>query len=86
MAPTSIEHAHLAGRSVPSVFNQMVDNAPAAGPSLLNQVVEYERSASGPMSVDPLSRVFAALADPTRRDIVARLAAGDATLNELAPL
>ena len=36
------------------------------------------------MSVDPLSRVFAALADPTRRDIVARLAGGDATVNELA--
>jgi DNA-binding transcriptional ArsR family regulator len=36
------------------------------------------------MSVDPLSRVFSALADPTRRDIVARLAAGDATLNEIA--
>jgi len=34
--------------------------------------------------VDPLSRVFSALADPTRRDIVARLAAGDATVNELA--
>jgi DNA-binding transcriptional ArsR family regulator len=33
---------------------------------------------------DRLSRVFAALADPTRRDIVARLAAGDATVNELA--
>jgi DNA-binding transcriptional ArsR family regulator len=33
---------------------------------------------------DPLSRVFAALADPTRRDIVARLAAGDASVNELA--
>lgn len=33
---------------------------------------------------DPLSRVFSALADPTRRDIVARLAAGDATVNELA--
>ena len=33
---------------------------------------------------DPLSRVFAALADPTRRDMVARLAAGDATVNELA--
>jgi len=31
-----------------------------------------------------LSRVFAALADPTRRDIVARLAAGDATVGELA--
>ena len=33
---------------------------------------------------DPLSRVFAALADPTRRDIVARLASGDATVGELA--
>lgn len=34
--------------------------------------------------VDPLSQVFAALADPTRRDIVARLAIGDATVGELA--
>jgi DNA-binding transcriptional ArsR family regulator len=34
---------------------------------------------------DPqLSRVFSALADPTRRDIVARLADGDATVGELA--
>ena len=33
---------------------------------------------------DALSRVFAALADPTRRDIVARLTVGDATVNELA--
>lgn len=36
------------------------------------------------MNDDRLSRVFAALADPTRRDIVARLADGDATVNELA--
>ncbi|MEY2243883.1 ArsR/SmtB family transcription factor [Streptomyces sp. BF23-18] len=36
------------------------------------------------MSDERLSRVFSALADPTRRDIVARLAAGDATVNELA--
>ena len=36
------------------------------------------------MSADPLSRVFAALADPTRRDIAARLAVADATVNELA--
>ncbi|HEX2273721.1 MAG TPA: metalloregulator ArsR/SmtB family transcription factor [Acidimicrobiales bacterium] len=36
------------------------------------------------MAADPLSRVFAALADPTRRDIVARLSVGDATVNELA--
>ena len=31
-----------------------------------------------------LSHVFAALADPTRRDIVARLATGDATVGDLA--
>ena len=31
-----------------------------------------------------LSRVFAALADPTRRDVVRRLAAADATLTDLA--
>jgi DNA-binding transcriptional ArsR family regulator len=36
------------------------------------------------MTEDQLSRVFAALADPTRRGIVARLAAGDATVGELA--
>ncbi|WP_433269807.1 ArsR/SmtB family transcription factor [Micromonospora vinacea] len=36
------------------------------------------------MTADPLSAVFAALADPTRRAILARLAAGDATVNELA--
>ena len=36
------------------------------------------------MADDQLSRVFAALADPTRRDMVARLAEGDATVNELA--
>jgi len=38
----------------------------------------------GALAEDPLSRVFSALADPTRRDIVARLADGDATVNELA--
>jgi len=36
------------------------------------------------VAADALSRVFAALADPTRRDMVARLAVGDATVNELA--
>ena len=36
------------------------------------------------MAADELSRIFAALADPTRRDIVTRLAAGDATVNQLA--
>jgi DNA-binding transcriptional ArsR family regulator len=37
-----------------------------------------------PVAADALSRVFSALADPTRRDMVARLADGDATVNELA--
>jgi DNA-binding transcriptional ArsR family regulator len=36
------------------------------------------------MSAEQLSTTFAALADPTRRDILARLAEGDASVNELA--
>lgn len=36
------------------------------------------------LSPERLSRVFAALADPTRRDIVARLSEGDATVGRLA--
>ena len=36
------------------------------------------------MDNDQLSRIFAALADPTRRDMVARLAVGDATVGQLA--
>jgi DNA-binding transcriptional ArsR family regulator len=36
------------------------------------------------VAADRLSVVFSALADPTRRDMVARLAVGDATVTELA--
>lgn len=36
------------------------------------------------MSTDTLSTTFNALADPTRRAILARLADGEATVNELA--
>jgi DNA-binding transcriptional ArsR family regulator len=36
-----------------------------------------------PAVTPPLDLVFAALADPTRRAILARLAAGEATVNEL---
>ncbi len=36
------------------------------------------------MADDPLSTTFAALADPTRRAILARLAGGEATVKELA--
>ncbi len=45
----------------------------------VNELVEI----GGEMS-SPLSQVFAALADPTRRDLVARLTEGDATVGELA--
>ena len=44
----------------------------------ISQVVESMTTA------DPISGIFAALADPTRRAIVARLATGEATVNELA--
>ena len=36
------------------------------------------------MTTDALSRVFAAFADPTRRDMVARLSEADATVSQLA--
>ena len=36
------------------------------------------------MATDHLSSTFAALSDPTRRAILARLAQGEATVNELA--
>jgi DNA-binding transcriptional ArsR family regulator len=38
------------------------------------------------MAADALSITFGALADPTRRAMVARLAEGDATVGELAEL
>ncbi len=43
---------------------------------ILNLVVKYQSS--------PLDTTFAALADPTRRAILARLATGEATVGELA--
>lgn len=36
------------------------------------------------MGTETLDRTFSALADPTRREILARLASGQATVNELA--
>jgi len=36
------------------------------------------------MQTDQLTRTFAALADPTRRAILARLAEGEATVNDIA--
>jgi DNA-binding transcriptional ArsR family regulator len=51
---------------------------------LVNQMVEQGAvMAATAESDDRLSRVFGALADPTRRDIVARLTVGDATVSQL---
>ncbi|MFG3224641.1 metalloregulator ArsR/SmtB family transcription factor [Kitasatospora sp. NPDC048194] len=49
---------------------------------VINQSVEDEQRCA--VAIDPLSRAFVALADPTRRDIVARLSTRDATVGELA--
>lgn len=45
---------------------------------VFNQTVNYS------VVNDPLSMIFAALADPTRRSILARLSNNDVTVNELA--
>ncbi|HTD62623.1 MAG TPA: metalloregulator ArsR/SmtB family transcription factor [Gemmatimonadaceae bacterium] len=37
-----------------------------------------------PLAADPLSATFSALADPTRRAILSRLATGEASVTELA--
>jgi DNA-binding transcriptional ArsR family regulator len=42
------------------------------------------REVDSAVAVDQLSSTFAALADPTRRAILARLADGEATVNQLA--
>src|SRR5829696_8409658 len=47
-----------------------------------NQLISYVGKHS--LAADHLSTTFAALADPTRRAILARLARGEATVNELA--
>jgi DNA-binding transcriptional ArsR family regulator len=50
---------------------------------VFNQTVEHNEEVAV-AAADPLSQVFSALADPTRRDMVARLTLADATVNELA--
>ena len=44
----------------------------------------YNQKAMNRQQHDPLSAIFAALADPTRRAILARLANGEASVTELA--
>src|SRR5450755_223084 len=50
---------------------------------IFNHIVNYSCTAK-PMPVDQLSTTFAALADPTRRAILAQLAAGETSVTELA--
>jgi DNA-binding transcriptional ArsR family regulator len=65
-----------------TLFNQMVDKARNTGVrSFSTDRLNTRRTA---MAADMLSRAFSALSDPTRRDLVARLAVGDATVGELA--
>jgi len=49
---------------------------------LINERIEYLRATAGTEA--QLDRAFAALADPVRRGIIARLSGGQATVNELA--
>jgi DNA-binding transcriptional ArsR family regulator len=50
---------------------------PYLAPTLISKDAKYKMP-------DPLSMTLAALADPTRRAILARLSQGEATVNELA--
>ena len=63
-------------------LNRLVDNVRGSCYRVLNQMVD-ERGGTN-VAGDQLSRVFSALADPTRRDMVARLTSGDATVGQLA--
>jgi DNA-binding transcriptional ArsR family regulator len=49
--------------------------------TLINGLANYR---TRPMALDPLSRTFSALADPTRRAILARLALGETSVSDLA--
>jgi DNA-binding transcriptional ArsR family regulator len=73
-------HTHRLSRT----FNATVDTSGIAGVTLVSTNRLKDESDEVPVAVGELSRIFAALADPTRRDMVTRLAAGDATVNQLA--
>jgi DNA-binding transcriptional ArsR family regulator len=62
------------------LFNQPVDNIAAQAYSTIRLSTEWLST----MQPDKLSVTLSALADPTRRGILARLATGDATVKELA--
>lgn len=51
---------------------------PDAAVFRLDSQLTYKLNEEMPLADDPLSTIFAALADPTRRAILARLSAGEA--------
>src|SRR5581483_10630211 len=61
-------------RPRPAARAQLVDREPV-GSAILNRMVQYSPR---------VDRVFAALADPTRRAVLERLGTGSATISELA--
>ncbi len=63
---------------------QPVAAQPPGGPPPGGQPPGGQPPGGHSLDAQPLDRVFAALADPTRRDLVARLAVGDASVGELA--
>jgi hypothetical protein len=62
----------------PDVAHHPPDGHPTAVVTALDLHLTNELNERMPNSDDPLSSVFAALADPTRRAILARLAEGEA--------
>jgi DNA-binding transcriptional ArsR family regulator len=74
------------GRAValvaPSGRGEPLPSARAGGVRVV--AYSYQTDRFGTVPVDHLSATFAALADPTRRAILARLVQGEATVNELA--
>jgi DNA-binding transcriptional ArsR family regulator len=86
--------AHLANHDQPHkfvdtqwlsrTFNETVDTSWIDDVTLVSTNGLKDQSNEVSVVVDELSRIFAALADPTRRDMVTRLAVGDATVNQLA--
>jgi DNA-binding transcriptional ArsR family regulator len=74
------------GRAValvaPSGRGEPLPSARAGGVRVV--AYSYQTDRFGTVPVDHVSATFAALADPTRRAILARLVQGEATVNELA--
>jgi DNA-binding transcriptional ArsR family regulator len=66
----------------PSGRREPLPSARAGGVRVV--AYSYQTNWFGTVPVDQLSTTFAALADPTRRAILARLVEGEATVNELA--